>query len=149
MTTKTTGEASTDQPVLGRSVGEVMAPGCITVPANATVATAAAALEAHGVHAVLVVDPTECVPIGWITARGLIRGVKDGRRQGLAEGVIDEGITAIGRERSVKVARYALSFEGVTRLLVRSPGEVAPEGVVTERDIAHATLWAESGPVDA
>ncbi len=126
--------------VLRRRVADVMSPGCITIPANATVATAAAAMEAHRVHAILVVDPQACTPIGWITARGLLRGTDEGRRQGVAEGVIDEQITAIDRDRPVKVARYALSLGGVTRLLVRAAGADAPEGVLTERDIAHASL---------
>ena len=135
-----TAELVTDAwPLSGRLVADVMSPGCVSVPANATVSVATAALESHDVHAVLVVDSGTCVPLGWITARGQVGGA---RRHGLAGSAIDEEITEIDRDRSVKAARYALSLTGVSRLLVRSAGSVAPEGVVTERDIARATLRA-------
>ena len=140
MTADAVSATPTDPPILGQRVADVMSPGCVSVPADAPVATAVAALGAHDVHAVLVVDPKTCTPMGWITARGIVRGAREGLRKGIAEGLIDERITAIDRNRPARVARFALSQDGVTRLLVRSAGAVAPEGVVTERDIAHATL---------
>ena len=140
MTADAVSDTPTDRPILGQRVADVMSPGCVSVPADAPVATAVAALGAHDVHAVLVVDPKTCAPLGWITARGIVRGAAEGMQKGLAEGLIDEQVTAIDRNRSAKVARFALSLDGVSRLLVRSAGAAAPEGVVTERDIAHATL---------
>lgn len=52
-------------------VSEVMRRGVVTV-AEASVLQARRALQAHGVHAVLVVERSHGRPLGFITARGLL-----------------------------------------------------------------------------
>lgn len=51
-------------------VSEVMRPGVVTVAEDASVLQARRALQAHGVHAVLVVERSHGRPLGFITARG-------------------------------------------------------------------------------
>lgn len=49
-----------------------MRPGVVTVAEDASVLQARRALQAHGVHAVLVVERSHGRPLGFITARGLL-----------------------------------------------------------------------------
>jgi CBS domain-containing protein len=124
--------------VLEREVSDFMTPGCLTVSDDATVEQAAAALAAHRVHAILVVGATKGTPLGWVTARGLLGWLGRDRSLASAREAITERVTAIDPDETVRVAVYALSTAGTSRLLVRRHPHQLPLGVVTDFDLAVA-----------
>lgn len=119
---------------LERLVRDVMTPGVVAIPDDASAAQAARALVAHHVHAVLVVSDVGA-PLGWVTAETLrhSRGLEHAHAS--AGSVVTEQVTGIEAEASVGAALYALSMPGVTRLVVRAKGHGFPVGVVTDIDL--------------
>jgi CBS domain-containing protein len=124
--------------LLEREVCRFMTPGCVTISEYATVAQAADALAAHRVHAVLVVGALNGTPLGWVTARGLLGWLGRDRDIAYARDAITEDATAIDPHATVRAALYALSTTHTTRLLVRRRPYKAPEGVITDFDLAVA-----------
>jgi CBS domain-containing protein len=131
------GGSATDA-ILERAVCEFMTPGCIVISAEASVADAAKAIEAHRVHAVLVVGAGNGTPLGWVTARGLLGWLGRDRSLAPARDAITEQVTAVDPQERVRVALYALSLAGTTHLLVRRKPHKLPLGVLTEFDLATA-----------
>jgi CBS domain-containing protein len=124
-------------PLLEREVAELMTPGCVVISENATVADAAKAMSSHRVHA-LVVGARNGTPLGWVTHRGLLGSLGRDRSVARVTEAITEQVRAIPAHESVRTALYALSLSGTTRLLVRSRPNQAPEGVLSDFDLAMA-----------
>jgi signal-transduction protein with cAMP-binding, CBS, and nucleotidyltransferase domain len=124
--------------LLEREVAEFMTPGCVVISDAASVADASKAVLAHHVDAVLVVGARTGLPLGWVTAAGLMRWVDGDREQSPARAAITEPVRAIAPTECVRVALYALSLSRSGRLLVRSKPDQTPEGVLTEFDLASA-----------
>jgi CBS domain-containing protein len=128
-------EKPDDQP-LEREVAEFMTPGCVVISDAASVADAAKALLAHRVDAVLVVGARTGLPLGWVTASGLMGWLGTDRARSRAGDAITEPVRAIPPHECVRVALYALSLSRTARLVVRSKPDQMPEGVLTESDLA-------------
>jgi|SRR5215211_6008799 len=124
--------------LLEREVRDFMTPGCVTISEDATVADAADALARHRVHAVLVVGASNGTPLGWVTVRGLLGWLGRDRSLVSAREAITEQVTAIHPHERLRVAHYALSLAGTTRLLVRRRPHQMAEGVITDFDLAVA-----------
>jgi CBS domain-containing protein len=124
--------------LLEREVRDFMTPGCVTISEDATVADAAEALARHRVHAVLVVGAKNGTPLGWVTTRGLLGWLGRDRSLVSAREAITEQVTAIDPHERLRVALYALSLAGTTRLLVRRRPHQPAEGVITDFDLAVA-----------
>jgi CBS domain-containing protein len=124
--------------LLEREVRDFMTPGCVTISEDATVADAAEALARHRVHAVLVVGASNGTPLGWVTVRGLLGWLGRDRSLASAREAITEQVTAIHPHEPLRVALYALSLAGTTRLLVRRRPHQLAEGVITDFDLAVA-----------
>ncbi|MBN1528103.1 MAG: CBS domain-containing protein [Thermoleophilaceae bacterium] len=124
--------------ILEREVGDFMTPGCVCISDDASVEQAAQALSRHRVHAVLVLGAKNGTPLGWVTARGLLGWIGRDRHLASARDAITEQVTAIHPDECVRVALYALSTSGTTRLLVRRRPSEMPEGVITDFDLAMA-----------
>ena len=124
--------------LLDREVADFMTPGCVVISEAASVADAAKAMSAHGVHAVLVVGARNGTPLGWVTHRGLLGWIGRDRTLHRASEAITEQVRAIPAHESVRTAHYALSLAGTTRLLVRSRPNALPEGVLSDFDLAMA-----------
>jgi signal-transduction protein with cAMP-binding, CBS, and nucleotidyltransferase domain len=127
-----------DDDLLEREVRDFMTPGCVSISEDASVADAAGALKRHGVHAVLVVGAANGTPLGWVTARGLLNWLGRDRGTVSAREAITEQVRAIDPSQRMRVALLALSMAGTTRLLVRRKPHHAPEGVITDMDLAVA-----------
>ena len=125
-------------PLLDREVAEFMTSGCVVISEAASVADAAKAMAAHRVHAVLVVGARNGTPLGWITHRGLLGWIGRDRKLRRATEAITEQVSAIPAHESLRIAHYALSQSGTTRLLVRSRPNALPEGVLSDFDLAMA-----------
>jgi len=130
--------AASGDPLLEREVCDFMTPGCVMISEEATVADAASALAAHRIHAVLVVGTANGTPLGWVTARGLLSWIGRDRSLASCRDAITEQVTAIEPHQDLRMALYALSLAGTTRLLVRRKPHQLPEGVITDYDLAVA-----------
>lgn len=124
--------------LLEREVRDFMTPGCVAISEDVTVADAADALARHGVHAVLVVGASNGTPLGWVTVRGLLDWLGRDRSLVSAREAITEEVSAIHPHERLRVALYALSLAGTTRLLVRRRPHQSAEGVITDFDLAVA-----------
>lgn len=133
-----TAPSAYDDAILEREVGDFMSPGCLTISERASVAEAARAIAIHRVHAVLVLGAQNGTPLGWVTARGLLGWLGRDRSLASARDAITEQVTAIDPHERVRIALYALSTAGTTRLLVRRRPQQLPEGVLTDFDLAVA-----------
>jgi CBS domain-containing protein len=116
-------------------VRELMTPGVVAVPADASVDEAARALVAHRVHAILVVSPESGMPLGWVTAQGLRSWRGPRRRSATAADAMSEEVVGVEPGATVAAALYALSMPGVSRLVVRHRGTGFPIGVITDLDL--------------
>ena len=140
-------EASAERPAIAEALGEelldrevrdFMTPGCVTISEDATVADAAEALAAHGVHGVLVVGAANGTPLGWVTARGLLSWLERDRTLASAREVVTEPPTAVDPCAPLGAALLELSRAGTTHVLVRRRPHLLPEGVITDFDLAVA-----------
>ncbi len=133
-----TPDATHDDSILESEVRDFMTPGCLTISECASVAEAARALRLQRVHGILVLGARNGTPLGWITSRGLLGWLGRDRSRARARDAITEQITAIDPDERVRMALYALSTAGTTRLLVRRRSQQLPEGVLTDFDLAAA-----------
>jgi len=115
-------------------VREVMTSGVVSIPDDAMLEEAIDLMGASGVHGILVVGRRTGTPLGWVTTRGLLGLIGIGGGTPLTEAITEEA-KAIEPTASLRSAVYALSFPGVTRLLVRRRDEIEPEGVITDYDV--------------
>jgi CBS domain-containing protein len=115
-------------------VRDVMTTGVVSVPDDAMLQEAIDLMGADGTHGILVLGRRTGAPLGWITTRGLLGllGIDGGTP--VTEAITEEA-KAIEPTASVRSAIYALSFPGMTRLLVQRRDEIEPEGVVTDYDL--------------
>jgi CBS domain-containing protein len=120
---------------LDREVREVMTPGVVSIVEDASVKQARRAMQAHGVHAVLVVGCERGRPLGWITARGLLNWVDREESLAHARDAITEAPATIEPSASVQEAVRAILQPGVSHLLVQHHPDRLPEGVISERDL--------------
>jgi CBS domain-containing protein len=123
-----------DEGALELDVRDVMTTGVVTITDDSTLDQAVDAMAAHRIHAVLVVGARAGTPLGWITTRGLLGLLGIDGKTPTTEAITEEA-KAIEPTASLRSAIYALSFPGVTRLLVRRRESTEPEGVVTDYDL--------------
>ena len=116
-------------------VREVMRPGVVAVPEDASVLEARRAMQSHGVHAVLVVQRAHGRPLGLVTSRGLLAWIDRDEAAGYAREAISQAPVWIRPTASVHEAAQVLLEPGITHVLVRRRDEEMPEGVVTAKDL--------------
>lgn len=114
---------------------ELMTPGVISVPEDASLSQVHRALDVHRVHALLVVGARSGQPVGWVTARGLLAWLDGDPSLATARDAVTEPAIAIEPSATGREAVAALNQGGVTRLLVQRHAEAMPEGVITDLDL--------------
>ena len=124
---------------IDREVRDFMTPGVVTISADASLHRVHDALVKHGVNAVLVVERKGGHPLGWITARGLLREAAGGGSHQLAGQAISEPATMISPSAPLRDAIRALLADDVSHLLVAHGPDCAAEGVVSPLDVVRAT----------
>jgi CBS domain-containing protein len=125
----------TRQHYLELPVRELMTPGVVCLPDNATVRMAFGALVTHRVHAVLVVDHVHGRPLGWVSARALMPYLLRDDDLLLVRLAIDEPAETISPGASARDALDRLTAGVVTHLLVARGPESHPEGVISALDL--------------
>jgi predicted transcriptional regulator len=118
------------------TVSHFMTPGALMISDAATVADAAAAVDRHGVRSILVIDAEVGVPMGWATAEALSDGLVAGEGAVSVLTAIAEEVVSIAPSDLTDEARDHLQRTGAKRLLVRRRPNAAPDGVVSEIDLA-------------
>lgn len=121
-----------------REVRDVMTPGVVTIVEDASLTQVFRALDRHRVHALLVLGRHQGVPLGWVTARGLL-GLfdRDPTVVSARDAVVERAVT-IQPSATLREAQGLLSREGVSHLLVSHLPGVLPEGVVSDADLVRA-----------
>ena len=122
---------------LEREVREVMTPGVVSVPGDASLKQAYGALTAHRVHALLVVERKSGLPIGWVNAAGLLRSIVEGHARQTAGQAICEPVHTISPSATVRDAVDLLLKPGVSHVLVAHYGAASGEGVVSAVDVVR------------
>jgi len=116
-------------------VRDLMTPGVVSIPEDASLLHVYRAMTAHSVRAVLVVGRTEGRPLGWVTARGLLAWVGKDESLASARDAITERATFIDPNANAREAIVALLQAGVSHVLVRRSDDAMPEGVLSDLDL--------------
>ena len=122
---------------LDREVREVMTPGVVSIPSDASIGHVYSAISAHEVHAILVVDRRSSAPLGWVTAGGLLHWALHGTHHHTAGQAICEPVHTVSPSATVRDAAEILLRPGVSHVLVTHHGDSPPEGVVSDVDIVR------------
>jgi CBS domain-containing protein len=132
--------ATTTTPTAGlltsATIGEVMRPGVVTCPPRATVSAMAAAMVAHGIHAVVVTTIPGHAPLA-VTDLELLAGALRADAPNAAD-LARELIFTISMQEPIARAVDIMSTRSVSHLLVVDPDSGDPAGVVSTLDIAAA-----------
>jgi CBS domain-containing protein len=112
-----------------------MRPGVVTAAEDASVLQARRAVQAHGVHAVLVVERSHGRPLGFITGRGLLGWVDRDETLAYARDAVSQAPIWVRPSASLREAVDAILEPGVTHLLVRRAHDEMGEGVVSALDL--------------
>lgn len=128
--------ASTQQR-LTTPVSEIMRPGVITIGEHSSLLQAKRAMVRHGVHAVLVVGTDSGVPLGWVSAGGLLSWLERDLHALPASRAVTEPPHFIEPDSTARAALELLEKPGVTHLLVRPAEGGAPHGVVAAMDLVE------------
>jgi CBS domain-containing protein len=123
----------------GSAVEAAMTPGVITVAEDATLHHARRALSGHAVDALLVVGRINGMPLGWITATGLLDHLDDDPWSTRAVDLVTEQPNVIHPSEPLRHAASMLAAPGVSHLLV-AHGSRSFAGCVTARDLLRAAL---------
>jgi CBS domain-containing protein len=109
----------------------------IVIAENAPLAHVEHALFRHNVHAVLVLGREDSMPLGWVTAQGLLAWLEHDSHMKYARDAITEQPVSIHANSSVREALALLLSSGVGHLLVNQLADDLPAGVVTAADIVR------------
>lgn len=121
---------------MASEVREVMTPGVISVPADASVKQLYRALAAHAVHAVLVVERKSGAPLGWASAAGLLRSIADESAHTAGQAVC-EPVHTITPSATLREAVDLLLQPGVPHVLVAHQHSAVGEGVLSAFDVVQ------------
>ena len=116
-------------------VRDIMTPGVVSIPEDASLRHVYRAMTAHSVRAVLVVGRTEGRPIGWVTARGLLGWIGKDESLTSALDAVTERASFIHPSATAREAIVALLQAGVSHVLVRRSDDSMPEGVLSDLDL--------------
>ena len=116
---------------LDTPVRDLMTPGVVTIAEDASLSQVFRAMRAHDVHAVLVVGSRHGMPLGWITARGLLAWLDHDPGLVHARDAVTERVRTIEPGAPAREAVTALSSADTTHLLVSYREDRTPEGVVS------------------
>ncbi len=129
-------------PGLDRPVLELMHADPIAVPAAMPLDRAVRLMTERHVHAVLVTDDNG-VPLGWITARGMLHNYPRDWAGATAGDAITERVESVTPRSTARDALRAMLAVGGSHILVKS-ADGATVGVVSDYDLL--TVMAHGAP---
>lgn len=128
--------------MLDRPVRSFMRSGVVVVPEEASVRRAQQAMLAHDVGAVLVVGRVDGRPLGWVTDRDLLDCFNADTALMRVSTLVVHPPETIEPGATAAQAAVALTRSPGAPLLVMRPGDVVPEGSVTERELLRLDAGA-------
>jgi CBS domain-containing protein len=120
---------------LDTPVRDVMTPGVLSIVEDASLRQVLRALHHHRVHAVLVSCQSNGLPLGWVTARGLLGWIERDHSLSVARDAITEPPLTIEPGATIREAVSVMAREGVGHLLVAHRPDALPEGVLADLDV--------------
>jgi CBS domain-containing protein len=120
----------------GATIESAMTRDVVTVGEDATLHQVRRVLAGQGADALLVVGRVNGMPLGWITATGLLGHLDDDQWTTRAVALVTEQPNVIHPGEPLRHAAAMLAAPGVTHLLVGSGRWFA--GSVTARDLLRA-----------
>jgi CBS domain-containing protein len=133
-TTSTKPRAASASPVDEVSVIDAMRPGVVTCLPEDRLATVAAIMVTHGIHAVVLGPVEERTPL-IVSDLDLVRAALE-RADARASDIAREPVATVDADAPLGDAVAMMSERGVGHLLVTGPGSAAPAGVVSSFDVA-------------
>ena len=118
-------------------VREIMCPGVVSIPEDASLLEAKRAMVRHGIHAVLIVGTDTGRPLGWVTDNGLLSWLERDLTALPAAHAITEPAHFVEPDAIARVALEALEAPGVSHLLVGPAEGGTPHGVVAAIDLVN------------
>jgi len=122
---------------LDGTVEDIMTTGVVSLPATAPLRSVHEAIVAHDVHAVLIVEPSDGHPCGWITTHGLLAWAGNVGSHRNARSAINEPVRTVAPGSSIREAAEVMVAAGVSHVLVAEREGAAPLGVVADGDIVR------------
>src|SRR5689334_8542520 len=122
---------------LDGNVQDIMTTGVVSLPATAPLRSVHEAMVAHHLHAVLIVEPDDGKPCGWITTRGLLAWAGRVGSVRSARSAINEPVRWLRPQASLREAAKLVVAAGVSHILVAEREGSAPLGVVGDADIVR------------
>lgn len=116
---------------LDTPVRDIMTPGVVSIADDASLVQVFRAMQAHDVHAVLIVGGHHGWPLGWVTSRGLLAWVGKDVDLVHAYDAVTERANRIDSGASAREALTMLSQPDASHLLVTRGKDSVPEGVVS------------------
>ena len=120
---------------LATPIREIMRPGVISLPDDASLLEAKRAMVRHGVHAVLIVGASSGHPVGWVSDSGLLSWLERDLASIPAGQAVTEPPQYVEPGAIAREAFDALATPGVTHLLVAPVAGAVPQGVVAPFDL--------------
>ena len=116
-------------------VRAIMSPGIIVLSGDATVADCAAAMAEHHTHAVLIIDPKEREPLGWVKHKDVLHHLRQDPLTTRANDVVAAEAAWIHPEETVEAAADRMVAEDISHMLVGHGQGTLPEGVLSSWDL--------------
>jgi CBS domain-containing protein len=129
------------------TVGDVMRHGVITCSAETTLRTVARMMASYHVHAVVVTEDDgdgRLSPWGLVSDFDVVRAAHAGAEDLTAGQVSRSPAVMVAPQDSLAHATELMREHGTGHLVVISPSDSSPIGVVSTLDIAGAFAWGEA-----
>jgi CBS domain-containing protein len=129
------------------TVGDVMRHGVITCSADTTLRTVARMMSSYHVHAVVVTDDDgegRLSPWGLVSDFDVLRAADAGAEALTAGQVSRSGVVTVWPTDALSHAAELMKEHGTGHLVVISPTDSRPVGVVSTLDIAGSLAWGEA-----
>ena len=129
------------------AVGDVMRHGVITCSAETTLRTVARMMSSYHVHAVVVTEEDGeggLTPWGLVSDFDILRAAHAGAEDLTAGEVSRSPAVMVSPSDSLEHAAELMREHGTGHLVVISPSDARPVGVVSTLDVAGALAWGEA-----
>jgi CBS domain-containing protein len=129
------------------TVGDVMRHGVITCSADTTLRTVARMMSSYHVHAIVVTDANAAggeSPWGLVSDFDVLRAAHAGAEELTAGQVSRSPALMVSPADALMHAADLMREHGTGHLVVISPSDARPVGVVSTLDVAGALAWGEA-----
>ena len=129
------------------TVGDVMRHGVITCSADTTLRTVARMMSSYHVHAIVVTEDDGeggLSPWGMVSDFDVLRAAHAGAEDLTAGQVSRTPAVMVSPSDSLEHAAELMRDKGTGHLVVISPSDSRPVGVVSTLDVAGALAWGEA-----